>query len=396
MKQLTSLARVNNKLPLEGAFELFNGVSHNLTAAYQLLEKQVRALSRELARVSTVKASYLSDKEQLTDQVKTLLKSLPCAALVLNKQSIVTRSNLLADEWLGQSLLGSSWLSIQQKQLIQQASQAGEFILDNDRLVSLNKQTLSNGNGFIILLNDISQKRQQKERSEHKNKLEALGQVSASLAHQVRTPLASALLYASQLSSTVVSEKRRDDFTQKLLKSLRHLNSQVSDMLAYAHLGEPEKSTMLVSELIQQINLYYASGSAQATLRLIDQTNACRLYVGKSVLVGAITNLIDNALQATQEPSSEVVCSFSVTGQRLIICVKDQGVGLSDHQKAHLLEPFFSTKTNGTGLGLAVVNEVVNSHGGRVSFQSTLGDGTSVEMSLPVVQIKPELNLQEV
>ena len=393
MNQSAQLTRLNRNLPLEDAFQLFTDVSQNLTEAYQLLERQVAALSQELAKRHTDKIQYLSDRQQLADQLESLIEVLPGAVVIVDEKSIVVRVNELARQWLDQKILGQNWLFVQQAYLKHETPQVNEFIIDDGRFVTLCKTSLASQNGYIILLSDITEQRQQHKQLEHKNKLAALGQVSASLAHQIKTPLASALLYASQLNSTIVSDQKRDTFTQKLLANLRHLNSQVSDMLGYAHLGSYPKTKITAAELIEQLEPFYASNTV-AKLRLIDQTNGAVLDVGKDVLVGAITNLINNAIDATTTDSA-VTCLFTVNADVLTIGIKDKGKGLTKQQQKHLFDPFYTTKVNGTGLGLAVVNDVAETHCGEVFCQSTLGSGSLFGMRLPVVVTVNKVDIKE-
>jgi len=393
MNQSAQLTRLNRKLPLEDAFQLFTDVSQNLTEAYQLLERQVAVLSQELAKKNTDKVQYLSGQEQLADQLESLIDVLPNAVIVLDENAIVIKVNENAQQWLDQNILGQNWLAVQQTYLKGKTSQVNEFILDNGRAVTLCKTSLASQNGSIILLSDITEQRQQHEQLEHNNKLAALGQVSASLAHQIKTPLASALLYASQLNSTIVSDQKRDTFVQKLLGSLRHLNSQVSDMLGYVHLGSCQKTKTTAVEIIEQLEFIYSSNTA-AKLRLTDLTNDAVLFVGKDVLVGAITNLIDNAIDATTTDSI-VACLFEAKGDVLTISVKNKGEGLTDQQQAHLFDPFYTTKAHGTGLGLAVVSDVAKTHLGEAFCQSKLGLGSLFGMRLPVVITKNKVEIKE-
>jgi len=393
MNQLAQLTRLKKNIPLEDAFQLFTDVSQNLTDAYQLLERQVAVLSQELAKAHTDKIQYLSDRDQSADQLESLIEVLPGAVVVVDEKSIVVRVNELARQWLDQKILGQNWFSVQQAYLKHETAQVNEFVIGDERFVTLCKTSLASQNGYIILLSDITEKHQQHEQLEHKNKLAALGKVSASLVHQIKTPLASAFLYASQLNSTIVSDQKRDTFTQKLLASLRHLNSQVSDILGYVHLGSYPKTKITAAELIEQLELFYASNTV-AKLRLIDQTEGAILEVGQDVLVGVITNLIDNAMDATAT-DSVVTCLFTIDANVLTISIKDKGKGLTKPQQQHLFDPFYTTKVNGTGLGLAVVEEVAKAHCGEVFCQSALGLGSVFGMRLPVVVTVNKVDIKE-
>lgn len=397
MNQLAHHSAVKRNAPLEEAFHAFNEMSQNLTNAYQLLQQQVAVLSRELAKAHTDKVRYLSEKEQLADQLEVLLEVLPGAVIVLDEDLLVTRVNACARDWLPSKLIGTEWLQLQNTYLYDSETDANEFVIrlpqvvDNevsrtDRVVTYSKTELANQKGYIVLLTDITQQREQHHQFEHKKKLAAMGKVSASLAHQIRTPLASALLYASQLGANTVNGDKRAAFTKKLLQSLRHLNSQVSDMLGYAHLGQYQKKVIKTSELVEQIELFYVDGARYKDIEIHNKQDALEINVSKEALIGAVTNLIDNAFDASLENSESVICELTKNNKGFLeISVMDQGVGITEVQQEKLFEPFYTNKVNGTGLGLAVVSEIAKAHGGQVSCQSQSLKGSTFTMTLPVV-----------
>jgi two-component system sensor histidine kinase FlrB len=107
--------------------------------------------------------------------------------------------------------------------------------------------------------------------------------------------------------------------------------------------------------------------------------------VNQDALIGAIGNLLDNALDAIGV-DEHVLCSIELVDERVLrISVKDQGIGLSGEQQQKIFEPFYSNKSNGTGLGLAVVQQVVNAHAGEINCVSNLGVGTVMVIRLPVL-----------
>lgn len=403
MNQLAHHSAVKRNAPLEDAFHAFNEMSQNLTNAYQVLQQQVAVLSRELAKAHTDKVRYLSEKEQLADQLEVLLEALPGAVIVLDEDLVVIRVNACARDWLPSTLIGKEWLQLQNSYLYDSETDANEFVIREsqfadtkqamvgdvsgaNRIVTYSKTELANQKGYIVLLTDITQQREQHHQFEHKKKLAAMGKVSASLAHQIRTPLASALLYASQLGANTVSGDKRAAFTKKLLQSLRHLNSQVSDMLGYAHLGQYQKKVIKTSELVEQIELFYVNGARYKNIEIHNKQDALEINVSKDALIGAVTNLIDNALDASLEESESVICELTKNDKGLLeISVMDHGVGITDVQQEKLFEAFYTNKVNGTGLGLAVVSEIAKAHGGQVSCQSQSLKGSTFTMTLPVV-----------
>ena len=383
MSLLATSQTPHKSQPLEDAFLAFNQISQHLTDSYQRLEQQVSLLSHELAQSNSEKSQYLSDKEALAIQQEGLIEAIPGALLVLNAQHLVIKANACARYWLDDGIVGLSWAAVRKKHLISQDAFGDQFSLKSRQVVALSTTKLMGQSGYVVLLSDITQQQELYQQLEHKKKLAAMGEFSASLAHQVRTPLASALLYASQLNTDALNVDVQQKFSSKLLESLRLLNSQVTDMLNYSHCGEFIKESMKLERLVEHLKTLYQDKAVD--FQFADINNATQIYINKEALSGALSNLLDNALDAIGY-DARVTCSIGLEDvNTLKIEVVDQGLGLTLEQQQRIFEPFYTNKTNGTGLGLAVVNEVVNSHGGEIKCLSTLGVGTSMQLRLPVV-----------
>lgn len=383
MRQIASTELINKNIPLENAFHAFNEVSERLTESYQLLEQQVTGLTAELSEANTEKLKFLSEKEQLADQLECMLESLPGAVIVLNGDSNIIRANACARDWLTVDLIGKSWCGIEQAYLVDSEQLDNEYILQDKRVIALSKTTLQSGQGFVILLSDITHQRELHQQLEHKEKLAAMGKFSAGLAHQIRTPLSSALLYASQLNTGLPDAELGKNYSTKLLERLRHINNQVSDMLGYAHKGHFRKAVYNLQNIAFQLTSTYQFKSANITFETHSISNNVSIQISKDALLGAIDNLINNALDAG---NGEIHCLIETVNEKVLsISVSDQGVGLPLSEITQVFEPFYTNKAEGTGLGLAVVKEIVEAHGGSITCESRLGVGTTFTMLLPVV-----------
>jgi two-component system sensor histidine kinase FlrB len=395
MRQIASTELIQSNIPLENAFHAFNEVSERLTESYQLLEQQVIGLTAELSEANTEKLKFLSEKEQLADQLECMLESLPGAVIVLNDENMVIKANACARGWLTASLIGKSWGSIEQSFLVGSEQLDNEYLLQDNRVIALSRTTLQSGQGFVILLSDITQQRELHQKLEHKEKLAAMGKFSAGLAHQIRTPLSSALLYASQLNSGLPDAELGKKYSTKLLERLRHINNQVSDMLGYAHKGHFRKAVYNLQNIAFQLTSSYQSKPANITFETQSIRNNISVQISKDALIGAIDNLINNALEAGNA-DGEVRCLIETVNEGILsISVSDQGVGLPSSEVAQIFEPFYTNKAEGTGLGLAVVKEIVNAHGGHITCDSTEGVGTTFTMLLPVVMVGNVMKMEE-
>jgi two-component system sensor histidine kinase FlrB len=217
-------------------------------------------------------------------------------------------------------------------------------------------------------------------------RLATLGEMAARLAHDVRTPLAAALLYASRLGLEGVSDADRRDIAGKVVARLRHLEGLVAHMLAFARGGGAILTRCDVSAILESAAQSLAArltGRAQLTIR----THAPGLAVfgNAEALVGAVVNLATNALDATAaEAEPRVEIEASAEGASAVIRVRDNGPGVPPAARARIFEPFFTTTPGGTGLGLAVVRSVALAHGGGAALEDVAA-GTCFAISLPAL-----------
>jgi two-component system sensor histidine kinase FlrB len=201
-------------------------------------------------------------------------------------------------------------------------------------------------------------------------RLSTLGEMAARLAHDVRTPLAAALLYASRLGGEQpVDEAARRELAAKLVARLKHLDGLVGDMLAFARGAGPMLVRCDVGALLESVAQSLVA-RLDARARLTIRTHAPGLAVrgNPEALVGAILNLANNAFDAAG-PTAHVEIEAALVAQRAEIRVRDNGPGIPPELAERVFEPFFTTKSGGTGLGLAAVRVVAQAHGGAIELE---------------------------
>ena len=209
----------------------------------------------------------------------------------------------------------------------------------------------------------------------------------AALAHQIRTPLASALLYLSGLRSARIEATERRKILDKAVERLRHLERLVKDMLGFARQGKFEVEELLIGELVSAF--LYALESQLTTngvrLELRNEVPALRVRGNAEALRSAFQNVIDNAIQWGGHRMHLKVVLRQPTAERVCIEFIDDGPGIAPELQGHVLKPFFTTRSGGTGLGLAVVGSIVSAHRGELAIESKPSvPGTTVRITLPL------------
>ncbi|MDD1620361.1 MAG: ATP-binding protein [Methylococcaceae bacterium] len=374
-----NLQQIQKTERLTDAFRIFNELSENLANSYQGLEEQVARLNRELAAARSERVSTLIEKEKLASRLQQILAALPAAVIVLNAGGLVIDCNNHAIDFLGEPLLGEDWQRVMARSLQPVAGSPRERQLGDGRKVNITRNLLSNDAEQIILLSDVSELRSLQDLLAQRKQLSAMGEMVASLAHQVRTPLATAILYASQMSKPTLLEEKRQQFSQKILERLHYLERQVNDMLIFAKQGRLAMQGFSLKQLMTHVS--ESMEAFEGCLTVDNQLQSDLLLGNEDALRGALLNLLNNAVEAGAERIDFSVRQSDAMNIRIVI--EDDGPGIDEQQQTRLFEPFYTTKSHGTGLGLAVVDSVVKAHGGSIVCRSAVGQGTTFTLTLP-------------
>jgi two-component system sensor histidine kinase FlrB len=281
-------------------------------------------------------------------------------------------------------LTGEPWVRVIRHAFKPRQDDGHEISLVDGRLVSIETCALDNS-GQLILLTDQTQTRALQAQLSRHERLSAMGRMVASLAHQIRTPLSAAMLYASNLKNPKVSQPVREQFVDKLLGRLHHLEQQVQDMLVFVK-GECKLIHKVnVSGLFDAMrdNLSVVIQQHPDALQWTDNSEGAELQCQKDALVSALSNLVNNAFEAIKTEPRIGIAARLESG-RLLMTITDNGPGMDTAMLDQVTEPFFTTKSHGTGLGLPVVIAVIRAHQGEFHINSQPGEGTQVALSLPV------------
>ncbi len=359
----------NRRSELQAAFLAFGSVSEQLSGAFDSLRAQVAQLRSELGEAH-------AGKEHLASRLSALINGLPGGVLVLDSKGEIQECNPAARELLGEPLLGQLFAAVCGRE--EKSAGAGEHTeLRSGRFVNISRRDLQSG-GEVVLLTDVTESHLMQVFLTRQQRLLTLGELAAGLAHQIRTPLAAALLYASQMT---LPGRNPDDLarcSEKTVGSLKQLDKLVNDMLAFAH-GGAAREVVSVSALLEQV-AQWLRPALRSGVRLTIRTQAPDLGVRANApsLVSAVLNLATNALQAaTADLDLELLARRSADGRAQIV-VSDNGPGVPEHIRERIFEPFFTTRSRGNGIGLAIVKSVVEAHQGSISLAEAAGGATFI------------------
>ncbi|MDB5815091.1 MAG: sensor histidine kinase [Rhodocyclales bacterium] len=352
---------------LAEAFQVFARASDELTQAYSGLQGQVGIL---------------------TERLDLLLAALPAGVVVLDQQGRVEQANRAALDMLG-DVTGTEWQSFAASAFVA-TDTPGEWALAlfpdqaAETRISISATAQTTTGGRIILLHDVTEAWRMRVSAARNERLAAMGEMVASLAHQLRTPLAAALLYTGHLANVQLPAAERVSVADRAVERLRHLEKLIKDMLIFARGEALGREVFGVCDLLQELSatIEPVAQGQQIAFRQDCRAAGQQLFGNRKEIAGALINLLENAIQVLGQ-GGEVVLSALQEGQQIVFVVRDNGRGIPLELQARLFEPFFTTRADGTGLGLAIARGVARAHGGDISLCSAPGEGSEFRMVLP-------------
>jgi len=224
------------------------------------------------------------------------------------------------------------------------------------------------------------------ERWKHAERLSAIGQLSAGLAHEIRTPLAAIEGAADMLRSRSADDDLRVEMTEILRKESKRLNRLLTDLLQFARPRRPEFRLAAIGQVLESVMrlLDTQARKAGVSFSVRDEPNLPEVECDPEQLRQVMLNLCMNAIQAAND-RGKVEITASARGNSVGISVADNGPGMSPEVASRIFEPFFTTKPDGTGLGLAVARTIVEGHGGRIGLEPNSPNGARFQIELPVI-----------
>jgi two-component system sensor histidine kinase FlrB len=367
---------------LAEAFRIFSQASEELAAAYSELQGQVAQLTQELAAANGALRQQYLEKAALTERLTLLLDALPAGVVVLDGAGSVLQANPAASRVLGEGIVGAGWTALE-RGILQSSETPGEYLAGQRRL-AVAVTPLDSAGGRIVLLHDVTETQHLKTQAERNQRLAAMGEMAAQLAHQLRTPLAAALLYAGNLENTELPAATRVSIAQKTVARLKHLEHLIQDMLMFARGEVLGRETFAVAELLAELAQTFEplARSRGIAFHVTDDSAGGALTGHRKSLAGALTNLLENALQAVDD-RGRIDLDARRDGALLLLSVRDNGRGMNAETAARLFDPFFTTRAEGTGLGLSIARGVARAHGGGIEVISSPGAGAEFILTLP-------------
>lgn len=236
---------------------------------------------------------------------------------------------------------------------------------------------------LVVIGRDITKMKETEEHLRKTEKLSVVGELAASVAHEVRNPLTSIKGFIQLLESEDHKNKRYFDI---ILKELDRINEIVSELLVLAKPQEIVFKKCNVIEILEDVTslLKSESNMLSVDLNLQVEEHLPMISCDANQLKQVFINIIKNAIEASHQGEQVQIIATKYQNESILIQVKDNGIGISTERLKRIGEPFFSHKEEGTGLGLTICFKIIEAHHGKILFESELGKGTIVDIILPI------------
>ncbi|MFA4827950.1 MAG: ATP-binding protein [Thermodesulfovibrionales bacterium] len=369
-----------------GCLTLFKKKDFFMTDA----EKAVIQLFASQAAAAINTAQLYSDLITERDFSEVILANMATGIMVLDSENRIIKLNPIGFETLKikDYVIG--------KKLMDVLPQLSDFLIINSDLsreielsdgthiipVGFNNSPLSHTTddkqtGIVVVFRDLTEIKKLQAEARKRQHLEAIGKVVAGVAHEIRNPLFGISSIVQILEKEIKSEQHRA-LLQAMLKEIYRLKNLVEELLLYSRPSKLDISEVDLNVLMEKIKHYVKAKKEDVAVNLIINPSVT-IMADMDKLTQVFLNLTDNALNAG---SRNIDITAEQKKDRVVITIKDNGIGIRKNLIDKIWDPFFTTRKEGTGLGLSICKKIIEDHNGSMEIQSTEGSGTSVIITL--------------
>ena len=368
---------------LAEAFDQFTKTTATLEEAYKGLEERTQTLDKELQRKNRELALT-------TDYLNSIMDSMSDGVIVVDENGCITTFNHAANQVLGFELgevSGESFSSVFGREFQPSPTRrATELRAKNGSLVPVHEKSapMEDRNhqrrGHVMVFQDLSEVESLRQRISQKDRLAAIGEMAATVAHEIRNPLGGIRGFAALLERDIEPDDDRYRLVNKILVGTGKLDKVVNELLEYTRPVElnlsHESCHTLVQQAMSEINLH-----DQSIVMENEVDSSLSVLVDADKLRQVIVNILLNAVQSINGTGTIYIRGTNLD-ENVKLSISDTGCGIQMDDLEKVFSPFFTTKEKGTGLGLAAAMKTIESHGGTLTVESSPGNGAAFHIEL--------------
>lgn len=392
--------------PIREAFELFDQQSRRLQDAYQSLKRDLARSNEALQERNRELIAKIQELRQVSSRLESVIESMTNGLLVVGPDRRIERCNSSAELMLNQSRAQieradfNSVVGLEEAHTaLEQVLQGGPPTLDRSwlvhhedgdschLLVSLAPVKAPDGHvlGAVCNLRDITEIRRLEKKLHSQERLAALGEMAASVAHEIRNPLGTIEGFARLLRRDLSEMPEHLRLAERIVEGAQNLNYVISNLLTYARPMRLHMTSVPVAHLLAACRDTLCDRGARAGVDIILPELAPDLVVNgdERQLAQMLLNLGINAIEACRSNSGQIKIEAHGGKHSVVLRVCDNGCGMDAEQMEKVFDPFFTSKEGGTGLGLSLTRKIVDAHGGDIAVESKPNQGSVFTVTLP-------------
>lgn len=368
---------------LAQALDLFTKTTASMEEAYRHLQQRVTDLDQELATKNLQLALT-------TDYLSNLLESISDGVIAVDMSETITRFNRAASSVLGfdapevvgrpfPSVFGRSFAAPVMPGAMELQARSGRRVPVSEK-DSVIADRDGNRLGFVKTFQDLSELSALREQVRQIDRLAAIGEMAATVAHEIRNPLGGIRGFATFLAQDTPEDDPRHRLVQKILTGTSSLEKVVSGLLEYTRPVELKLVPTSCAAIAQAALRYMEYDPSRITI-FTEVDLELRILADADKIRQVLMNVLMNAVQSITG-RGEIRVSAEADENLVHLVVQDTGCGMREEELKQIFSPFFTTKEKGTGLGMAVSQKIVDGHGGVLSAYSEPGKGTRIAIQL--------------
>lgn len=393
---------------LAESFTSMDDLTRSINNSYSQMESKFEDVNARLSHVNELLRQSLAERNRLNHYLNNILESLTSGVIVTDHVGLITVFNSAAEKLTGisaESALGKKYSEIFESEcshMIQDVlngkkdnvsgeksfkSSEGKLTPAAYSITRLRKDNNIEQTGIVEILYDITEIKALEDNLKRISTLAALGEMAATVAHEIRNPVAGIAGFTALLMKDLANDPDKLRLVEKISRGVGSLNAIVGNLLDYTRTVSLNKTNVDPESIIEETIHDLKTDVKLENHKIKIEKGSKKLHISADPFLfrQIVFNLIKNALQASPNGGRIWITMDGSSSNGFTLSISDDGPGIPDNIGQKLFTPFYTTKTNGTGLGLATVKKLTELHGGKVSFKNRPGGGAVFTVEIPDV-----------
>ncbi|MFA6916346.1 MAG: ATP-binding protein [Parachlamydiales bacterium] len=401
------------------AFELFNLETQNLAGAYEALKEQFKAVNLELEESNRQLKLKISELDVITYYLDSILSNISQGIIFIDLIGNITTYNSSAERILEVDrldvLFQPFWNKFNDEHFGFSMSKAlknkraphmtfttiklpngqmreleidTSFVLQkrNETTITRVSPTIDFMKGLIVILRDMTDLKRLQGIANRNDRMKELGEMAAKVAHEIRNPLGGIKGFAALLQRDLAANPELQKMAHYIVEGTDTINHLVNNVLTYSRPMDLHLESIDLNELLKEIIDYMrADALMTAKHQLVIHSKDEKIFapVDASQFKSALLNIVINGIQAMPD-GGKIEITLRRDPKMAVVIVKDEGTGIAPENLENIFSPFFTTKEQGNGFGLAEVYKIMQVHGGTIDVESEIGKGSTFALHFPL------------